>query len=129
MVHKGVLRALRGKRFEVPQSRLEQDPGALFFDARKKDETGMDGGPGAELPEVPGVLGNDDPVLFDAAGEYDVVLLPAAPGVQWMDRIMPPGVVQTGGQIRREALVDKEPHFRLSHGRPPGRPTRGFARA
>lgn len=89
----------------------------------------MQFGPTDQPPKVPAIFRDDNTILGDASREHTMIRLAAAAGMQGVNRVVSPGQIESQGQLRRQALIDEQPHTARAHGRPPGRPISGWVRA
>ena len=80
--------------------------------------------PRAELSEIIGIAGHNDPILGNCAGED--IRGAAQPELLDVHRIETMRRAEMAGEQRRQVLVDQEV---LRHNLPPGRPRGGFALA
>jgi len=103
--------------------------GALAIDRRQDDEAGVQLDAADQPAEVAGVFRDDDAILGDAQGQNKMVRFAAASDMQRVNRVMKSRLVEAQGQLRRQALIDEQPHAAWAHGRPAGRPISGCVRA
>lgn len=117
------------KRFEVVDGFVKKSLGVIAADARKDDQSRVDFFAAHELAEIDRILGDDDPVFGEAAGQHGVIRFAEAAHVPGVNRVMLARLIQDAGEERRQALVDEQSQAAFAQGRPPGRPTRGWVRA
>lgn len=82
-----------------------------------------------EPPKIDGIVGDENAVLLQTEGEHRVVALAAAADVGRVNGVEASGPDERQRHPWRQALLDEELHAARRHGRSPGRPTSGWARA
>lgn len=127
MVHHHVHRIALG--FEKGEGGLQQRPRPLATERGQNDKAGVKLRAAGQSPEVAPVLGDDDAILGNAGRKDSMIRLAAPSDVERMNGIVPARGVQPHRELRRQTLVDEQPHTPRTQGRPPGRPTKGWVRA
>lgn len=123
-VDKQVLRTLATVVNKMGDHEVHQ---ALRFgagDRRQDDQAGMKLDAGSQLPEIVGVLGDDNPVFLDGMGKDDVIGISQPAAITRMDRVVMT-LIEMLAQRRRNAFVDEKPHAFDPRRRSAGRPTCG----
>ena len=114
--------AVNGVRESDPEGQLLGPANRVEHDRQSR----MRRRPRAELTEIIGIAGHNDPVRSDCAGEDIRVRGAAQPELLDVHRIETMRRAEMTGEQRRKVLVDQEV---LRHNLPPGRPRGGFALA
>jgi hypothetical protein len=114
---------------KVRERSLQQGPRPLAIDRRQNDQPGMNFRIADQAAKVARIFGDDYAILCDTPLKDPTVRLATAANVQRMNRVVTARFIEPGCQLRRQTLVDEQLHAASAHGRPPGRPMSGCARA
>ena len=126
MVDQNIARV--SKRFQMLDRRAKESLGERTSDTRQKDHSRMNVGLCGQRSEIASILGHDHQIRLDTALENLVIGIAETPIVAGMDDEMPTLGKEIERELRREAFVDEQPHWR--QGLPEaGRPRGGFALA
>ena len=66
--------------------------------------------------KVPGILGDDNPVLNDGIFQHDMIGITASPDISWMNSGMSTSFIETCCNLRGKTLVDEEMHALMPDG-------------